>query len=306
MNHLTNEQFEDIMQGNDIDLTHLNQCRDCRDSLVEKQAIAARLRSSFASVKADKGLADRIRDRINQSSKTTETAKSIQHTWTTQLHHKVWPALATAAAIFVVLVPLSMYVLTPSTASAAQAELVMIHQQNLGPHREFYNDADPKKLAEYFRDKLGFTPAFPCTGQGMKIRGCCVVHFKGQIVGSYVVDTPRGIISIIVVTDTPRQMGMTHMPEKKGYEQSLWKSSYAQCNMVIVRLDGYSYCAVGEISKISHKYLKDLLNRLLPNTQQKEHANPGLGDNNGQPGIGTDTGLRVMEIAQLKCGDIRA
>ncbi len=268
MNHLTNEQFEDIMQGNDIDLTHLNQCQDCQDKLAEKQAIAARLHSAFMSVKADEGLADQILSQINQNSKTAETAKSIQHTWTTRLHHKLWPALAAAAAIFVVLVPLSMYVLTPSTAKAAQAELVMIHQQNLGPHREFYNDTDPEKMAEYFKDKLGFTPAFPCTGQGMAIQGCCIAHFKGQIVGSYVVDTPRGVISVIVVTDTPKQMGMTRMSEKTGYKQSLWKSSYAHCNMVTVRLDDYSYCAIGEISKISHKYLKNLLNRLLPNTQQ--------------------------------------
>ena len=268
MNHLTNEQLEDIMQGQDTDLTHLEQCQDCRDRLAEKQAIAARLHSAFASVKADAGLADRIRCQINQNRKTTDTAESIQHAWTTRLHHKVWSALATAAAIFIILVPLSMYVLTPSTATAAQAELAMIHQQNLGPHREFYNDADPEKLAGYFKDKLGFTPAFPCTSHGMAIRGCCIAHFKDQIVGSYVVDTPKGIISIIVVTDTPRQMGMTHMPEKKGYEQNLWKSSYAQCNMVTVRLDDYSYCAIGDISKISHEYLKDLLNRLLPSTQQ--------------------------------------
>ncbi len=272
MNHLTNEQFEDIMQGNDIDLTHLDQCQDCRDSLAEKQAIAARLRSAFASVKADAGLADRIRCQINQSSETAENVKSIQHTWSTRLHHKLWPALATAAAIFVVLVPLSFYVMMPSAATAAQAELVMIHQQNLSPHREFYNNVDPEKLAEYFKDKLGFTPAFPCTGpctgQGMTIRGCCIAHFKGQIVGSYIVDTPKGIISVVVVTDAPKEMGMTHIPGKTGYEQSLWKSSYAQCNMVTVRLGDYSYCAIGEISKISHKYLKGLLNRLLPNTQQ--------------------------------------
>jgi len=268
MNHLTNEQFEDIMQGNDIDLTHLNQCRDCQDRLAEKQAIAARLHSAFASVKADAGLADRIRCQIKQNSEIADSAKSIQQTWTTRLHHKLWPALTAAAAILVVLMLLSFYVMTPPAAKAAQAELVMIHQQNLGPHREFYRDTNPEKLAEYFKDKLGFTPAFPCTGQGMEIRGCCVAHFKGQIVGSYVVDTPRGIISIITVTDTPKQMGMTHMPGKKGYEQSFWKSSYAQCNMVTVRLGGYSYCAIGEISEISHECLRDLLSRLLPNTQQ--------------------------------------
>ena len=268
MNHLTNEQFEDIMQGKDVDLTHLNQCQDCRDSLAEKQAIASRLRSAFMSVKADEGLAGRILSQINDGSETADTVGSIRHTQTIHLHHKLWFGLAAAAAVLVVLVPLSMFVFIPSSAQAAQAELVKIHEQNLSPHRELYNDADPEKLAEYFKDKLGFTPAFPCTGQGMAIRGCCVAHFKGQIVGSYIVDTPRGVISVIVVSDTPKQMGMTRMSEKTGYEQSFWESSYAQCNMITIRLDDYSYCAIGEISKISHKYLKDLLNRLLPNTQQ--------------------------------------
>ena len=265
MNHLTNEQLEDYLRGHDIDPEHLDQCKDCRDRLAEKRAIAAKLRLAFASVKADETLADRIRDQINQNS---ETAKFIQQTWTTRLHHKLWPALTAAAAVFILFVPLSMYLSTPSTATAAQAQLAMIHQQNLGSHREFFSDTDPEKLAGYFKDKLGFVPAFPCTGQGMEIRGCCVAHFKGKIVGSYVVDTPKGVISIIVVTDTPKQLGMTHMPEKKGHDQSLWKSSYAQNNMVLVRLGDYSYCAIGEVSEISYKYLRDLLSRLLPNTQQ--------------------------------------
>ena len=261
MNHLTDEQFEDIMQGSDADLAHLDQCQDCRERLAEKQAIAARLRSAFVSVEADAGLADRIRGQVSRNN-----VESIRHTWASRLHHKVWPGLAAAAAIFIVMVPLSFYVMTPSAAKAAQAELVMIHQQNLGSHREFYSDADPEKLAEYFKEKLGFSPAFPCTGQGLEIRGCCVAHFKGRIVGSYVVDTPRGIISVIVVGDTPKEMGMTRMPEKKGNEQNLWKSSYAQRNMVAVRLSDYSYCAIGEISKISYEYLGNLLGRLLPNT----------------------------------------
>ncbi|MHC4585214.1 MAG: hypothetical protein ACYS3N_11830 [Planctomycetota bacterium] len=268
MNHLTNDQFEDIIQGKDVDLSHLNRCQECWDSLAEKRAIATRLRSAFMSVKAGGSLADRILGQIDQNSETTKNVESIQQTWAIRLHHKLWPALAAAAAIFVVLVPLSFYIMTPSVAKAAQAELVMIHQQNLGSHREFYSDANPEKLAGYFKDKLGFTLAFPCTGQGIEIRGCCLAHFKGQIVGSYVVDTPKGVISIIVVTDTPKEIAMRRMPKQKGYGQSFWKSSYAQCNMVTVRLGDYSYCAIGEISEISHKYLKDLLNRLLPDTQR--------------------------------------
>ena len=268
MSHLTNEQFEDIMQGRDVDFSHLVECQDCRDRLAEKRAISEKLRLSFMSVKADENLAGRILSKINEKSRAAETSGSLPMVWAAQLRRRVWPALATAAAILMVLVPMSMYVMTSSEATAARAELVMIHQQNIGPHREFFSDANPEKLAGYFKDKLGFTPAFPCTGQGMNIRGCCFAHFKGQIVGSYVVDTPKGVISIIVVSDTPKQMGMVRMSKKTGYEQELWKSSYAQCNMVTVRLGDYSYCAIGEVSEISHDYLGELLMRLLPDNQQ--------------------------------------
>ena len=268
MNHITDEQFEDILQHNVSPPAHLDQCQECQKLLAEKRAIAHRLRSAFNSVEPGADLADRIRSQFDLTAKSSQSTESAQPAWTTRLHKRIWSPLAAAAAMLVVAVPLGLYFASPSQAKAAQAELVKIHRHNLSPHREFYNHADPEKLAEYFKDKLGFTPAFPCTGQGMAIRGCCVAHFKGQIVGSYVVDTPRGIISVIVVTDTPKEIGMTYMPEKKGDEQSFWKSSYAQCNMVTVRLGGYSYCAIGEFSETSHQYLKDLLRRLLPQNSE--------------------------------------
>ena len=263
MNHLTDEQFEDILRGNVCPPAHLDQCPACQDLLAEKRAIAHRLRSAFDSVEPSTVFAERIRSQFNLAAQSSRFTKSAHPAWTARWNRRLWSAVAAAAAILVIAAPLWLYFSSASQAEAAQAELVKIHRHNLSPHREFYENADPEKLAEYFKDKLGFTPAFLCTGQGMAIRGCCVAHFKGQIVGSYVVDTPRGIISVIVVTDTPREIGMTHIPEKEGYEQSFWKSSYAQCNMVTVRLEGYSYCAIGEISETSYQYLKDLLSRLL-------------------------------------------
>ena len=261
MNHLTDEQFEDILGGKVFPPAHLDQCPECQKLLAEKRAIAQRLRSAFNSVEPSADLADRIRSQFNLAGQSSQFTKSAHPA---RWHKRIWPPLAAAAAILVIAVPLGLYFTSASQVKAAQAELVKIHRHNLSPDREFYNNADPEKLAEYFKDKLGFTPAFLCTGQGMAIRGCCVAHFKGRIVGSYVVDTPGGIISVIVVTDTPKAIGMTLMPEEKGDEQIYWKSSYAQCNMVTVRLDSYSYCAIGEISETSYVYLKNLLSRLLP------------------------------------------
>ena len=266
MNHLTDEQFEDIIQGLLPGPGHLVDCGRCRELLAEKAAIANRLRSAFASVKPDEELVQKIRRQLNIRSMPSDQAQ-VNSLWDLRSHWRGWTVAFSAAAALIVLVPVLMYFAAPSSAVAAQAELVMIHEHNLSPGHEFYSEADPEKLAEYFKGKLGFNPRLPELGHGMSLRGCCVRHFKGEVVGSYVVDTPRGIISVIVVTDTPKEMGMTHMPEKAGYEQSFWESSYAQCNMVTVRLGGRSYCAIGEISEISeisHKYLTELLSRLMP------------------------------------------
>ena len=260
MNHITDEQFEDILQGKETGLAHLGQCQDCRDRLDEKKAIAERLRSAFGSVRASDELADRISRKLNTATSAAARDRPVKHVLLSHHRRPLWPAFAAAAAIIIVLVPLSMYFGTSSTAKAAQAELVGIHKENLGPDREFFSDAEPQKLSDYFKSELGFSPAFPCTGQGMAIRGCCVAHFRERIVGSYVVDTPEGVISIIVVTDTPRSLGMSRMSEKTRSGQTCWKASFARCSMVTVRLGDYSYCAVGEIS---HKYLLELIRRLL-------------------------------------------
>ncbi len=256
MNHFSDEQFEDIMQGEDIDLTHLRQCRDCQNRLAEKQAVAARLRSAFSSVQPGQNLAKKIRSRINATAEVTMT---FQRTWLNRRSRQLWPVLAAAAAILIVLVPLSLYFGAPSAANAAQAELVKIHEHNLSPDHEFYGEAEPEKLAEYFKSKLGFDLRLPEPGHGMALRGCCVRHFRGQVVGSYVVDTPEGVMSVVVVTDKPESLGITGK-FKKG-PHTYWKSSFAKCDMVSVRIGDYSYCAVGEIS---HEYLTELLSRLLP------------------------------------------
>jgi hypothetical protein len=263
MNHLTDEQFENIMQGEDIDLTHLKQCRDCQNRLAEKQAIAARLRSAFSSTRASSNLADRIQRGIDATAGITMPVQPAERTWLSRRSRQFWPALAAAAAILIVLVPLSLYFGTPSAARAAQAELVKIHNHNLSPGHEFYSEAEPEKLAEYFKSKLGFNPRLPESGRGLSLRGCCVRHFRGKIVGSYVVETPEGVMSVVVVTDKPESLGIKSKFKKDQY--TYWKSSFAKCDMVSVRIGDYSYCAVGEIS---HEYLTELLSRLLPRKAQ--------------------------------------
>jgi len=267
MNHLTEEQFEEVMQGKVTDLKHLRECKDCQRRLDEKQALANRLRTAFNSVKPDVSLEESIRDSIAEKRRQTELVVSGSRSWKNRLNDKIWTTIAAAAVLLVVAFPLSFYLWAPSSAIAGQAELVRIHEHNMSPHTEFFSDAEPEKLAAYFKDKLGFTPAMPCTGKGLAIRGCCIAHFKSQIAGSYVVSTPGGVISVIVVPDTPKEMALDRLPAGRDDDRVFWKSSYAHCNMVAVRFGDYTYSAVGNISQISHDYLRDLLGRLLSDNQ---------------------------------------
>lgn len=264
MSHLTEEQFEDIIQGLLPESGHLADCDRCRELLAEKMAIAERLRGAFASVKPDERLANNIRMQFTNKAapKQSHFVKRLRNI---RFKRIAWPAAA--AAVLVVAIILGIYVVSPPPVMAVRAELAEIHKRNLSAdhEHEFYSEADPEKLAEYFKSKLGFSPFMPVPGQGMALRGCCVRHFQGRIVGSYVVDTPQGVMTVVVVTDKPDSLGIDGKFEHQG--RVFWKGSYAQCNMVTVRIDGYSYCAIGK-TNISYEYLRDLLTRLLPNTQQ--------------------------------------
>lgn len=257
MNHLSNEQMEEVLQGRQTHAEHLQTCQRCADQLAEKRAMAKRLRVAFDTINAPEGLAERFSSKI--------AAESIRiHGSRIKLfpHWRAW----TAAAAALIVIPVLVMLAVPSRAMAAKAELVNIHTHNVAGNHEFYSQSDPDKLAAYFKENLGFTPSLPRLGQGMEIRGCCVRHFRDRIVGSYVVDTPRGVMSVIVVTDEPQTLGMSKPFEYQG--KAFYKSTFAQCDLVAVRLDKYTYCAVGEISS---DYLTELLARLL--AEEVNHAN---------------------------------
>ena len=67
MNHLTDEQFEDILRGAPVP-DHINECAECCARLAEKRALAARARKAFASVHASPQLASRIRANLKQGA----------------------------------------------------------------------------------------------------------------------------------------------------------------------------------------------------------------------------------------------
>ncbi len=260
MNHLTDEQFEDLIQGKDVRFAHLKDCIECRGRLSEKQALASRLRLAFAKIKPQDSLAEQIRRKLNVSSmRVKHTGK--RHLLNVLFQRQTWLRLASAAAVLIIAIPFVFFLAEPSSASAAKAELVNIHKHNLSAdhEHEFYNQADPKKVAEYFKGRLGVSPIILRTRQGQSLRGCCLCRFKGKIVGSYVVQTPKGVMSIVVITDKPQSLGMDR--KFRIGNRVFWSSSFAKHKLVIIRIGQYSYCAVG---KGPDSHLTELLTQLVP------------------------------------------
>ncbi len=249
MNHLTNEQLEEVLQGQKTYTEHLRECQRCAALLTEREILASRLRSAFSAVETNDRLAEQIKKKISQESIRFHGSRIKLFP-----HWRAW----TAAAAALIIIPAVVMLSVPTRAMAAKAELVNIHTHNVSGNHEFYSQSDPDKLAAYFKENLGFIPSLPRLGQGMEIRGCCVRHFRDRIVGSYVVDTPQGVMSVIVVTDEPQSLGMSKSFEYQ--DSTFYKGAFSGRNLVAVRLEGYTYCAVGEISS---DYLTDLLARLL-------------------------------------------
>ena len=122
-----------------------------------------------------------------------------------------------------------------------------------------FSDDKPASLARYFKDKLGFAPAMPKLNQGMAIRGCCIARFRGQIVGSYVVDTPRGLISIIAVRQKPAELNLANPVQQNGL--TVYRGAFATNQLAATAVGDYTYCAVGEVPSQSLVELLGLLVR---------------------------------------------
>ena len=255
MTHLTHEQIESILQGESLKTDHLNSCELCQSRLKERRALATRLKTAFAGVVPSETLAEKIRSQIT-SNAPTEIKPDAPHIENVTHHWKRWAApLSTIAAMLL----LALLVKATLMPSPAYADLVGIHQHNLVQGNDYVPQTDPNILAAHFQAALGFNPRIPELNHGLQLRGCCIKHFKGRVVGSYVVNTPQGVISIVAVQDQPAAMDMKIRSEVEGH--TYFHSQFAKCDMVAVRIEDYTYCAVGEISPV---YLQSLLEELLP------------------------------------------
>jgi anti-sigma factor RsiW len=252
MSHLTDEQIEELLARPEAKDAHVADCPQCAQRMAQARAMRSRLRQAFEPVHADVILEHQVLAGVRSGQRSARPSRAAL------VFRRFLPPAAAVAAMLLVAVLVTLHVAGTPQAMAASAELTQIHQSNLMPHASLHGSSDPQHVAEYFRSELGFTPALPRLGAGMKMRGCCVAHFRDRPVGSYVVDTDRGVVSIIVLPDSPDSLEFAGSRTYGG--RTYHTGSFARSKLAAFESGGYTYAAVGEVDT---QWLVELLASLL-------------------------------------------
>lgn len=248
MSHLTEEQFEDVLQGRANVPEHVDRCPQCRARLEEKRALVDRLRQSFSSIHAGADLAGRIRTRIAAAGQTATVPATPPRILAFRVRRHIWSVLAIAAAIFVIAIPRSLHIDTGPRTTAAQTALAGIHFANLDSLDHLMADTDSGKHCPCAEGKLDGGTAMPCCQRGLCLCGCQMREFQGRFVESCVMQEPNASpVSVVVVSELPSDLGMTPAGIMTGTGQPIWRASCGSCNMASVRRGEHSCCVIGQV-----------------------------------------------------------
>ncbi len=258
MKRLTDEQIEDILQGSASEPEEMDE-RD-RRYLSRMRAVRRRLRSSFASVTAGDNLKNRVLSAIRaERGKASGRRRRVYRTM------RIFVPLAAAAAVLIAagIIPL-FNTGGPEPAMAARSELAKIHLRHKGIDRTDHACAckckDMNKASAWLRKKLGSDIVIPdCCNEVHLLVACDMEKFCGRNVGCYVLQTQSGkIVSVVVTPDSPDDMDLKHKGRRNG--RDLWWCKYKTCRIAAFRLNGLTYCIVGEVP---HEELFKIVDHIL-------------------------------------------
>ncbi len=258
MSHLTNEQIDDLLISDAREPDHLKDCESCRTKVTHRRALGKRVRKAFKSIRADDDLRNRIHTAVakNLQNASHETAAAPFRGRTAR---RLYPFLGAAAAVILVAVPLAHFLGRTTVANASQLELLEIHHHNLSEHSDMMTDLDPESVEAYFEEHLDHAPDLIVTGAGLTLCGCRVQTFRGQPVGSYLVETSRAKVTVIALREMPEALGMKELVDLSTPDVPIWGATCECCNMAAARVNGRTYYALGEAS---HEELNLVLRKL--------------------------------------------
>ncbi|MBM4026588.1 MAG: hypothetical protein FJ280_14485 [Planctomycetes bacterium] len=259
MSHLTDEQLEEILQGHAKASEHVDRCPVCQARLSQARVLARRVRQAFSSIHAGSELAERIRART-AAGRPAGGTRLGSRVIPVRGRRQMWSGLAVAAAVLMmVMLRSSPMGMLPRT-HAVPAALAGIHRTNLDFLEQLLAEHGSPRECECPKSKSAKGAAMPCCQRGLCLCGCQVREFQGRPVECCVVREPNGpAISVVLVPDSPRALGLTRAARTTGAGHAIWQASSGPCNIASVRLGNASCCVMGETSQ---EVLIALLNAL--------------------------------------------
>lgn len=250
MNHLTDEQLEDLLHGQMPEPGHLRECEVCQSRLAERRALAGRLQTAFTSLQAGADLRDRV------VSATQKPSAGAVRSLRLRVHRRLWSMMAAAAVVVFCVVAVSLFRQTASHVQASQLALSGIHHLTLDHPETLFHDEDPNRMADRLEDITGQRPTLiqPC--ERWVICGSRTCTFKGRNVPTYMVESASGRVSVVILPETPKELGMKH-----DSARGTWIATCKCCRMAAVRLGADTYFALGDVP---HEVLSEVLERIAP------------------------------------------
>lgn len=250
MNHLTDEQLEDLLHGQMPEPGHLRECEVCQSKLAERRALAGRLQSAFTSLQAGADLRSRI------VAATQKPSAQAVRPLRLRVNRRLWSMMAAAAVVVFCAVAVSLFRQTASRVQASQLELSGIHHLTLDHPEALFRDEDPNRMADRLEDLTGERPTLiqPC--ERWVICGSRTCTFKGRNVPTYMVESASGRVSVVILPETPQELGM-----KRDSARGTWTATCRCCRMAAVRLGTDTYYALGDVP---HEVLSEVLERIAP------------------------------------------
>ena len=247
MSHLTNEQIDDLLISDAREPDHLKDCESCRTKVTHRRALGQRVRKVFESIEAGDDLRNRIHAAVANKPQNGSRATAAVP-FRNRTARRFYPFLGAAAAVILVAVPLAHFLGRTTVANASQLELLEIHHHNLSEHSDMMTDLDPESVEAYFEEHLDHAPDVVVTGAGLNLCGCRVQSFRGQPVGSYLVETSRAKVTVIALREMPEALGMKELADLSTPDVPIWGATCECCNMAAARVSGRTYYALGEAS----------------------------------------------------------
>ena len=239
MNHLSEEQLEDILAGRTDEPAEMDPAS--RRKLEAMRAVRHRLQAAMASAEPSASLAEGIAAKLDDADSQAQPRVIRFPAW-------AWKVVAAAAVVTLIAVPIWFQFGRAEPALAAQEEFYQIHHTNLAHGGDFVEMTDPNAVSAHLAPHLQAPLRVPVT-EDVDLQGACAARFRGRAAASYLVRTPHGLISVVVVREDPETFHFDRRHTDLMTDRAVYQGQQDEYRLLATRVGNLTYCVIGQVNQ---------------------------------------------------------